>query len=134
LTVVHGTKGGRPRDVFVQPERRAEALQIVETARELVRQNKERFGVEYLVVPRSISADSKDLERSLEKVGNALRYRGFVGSDSQHGIRRDFAQKNYAFYRDEGLPEEAAKMRTAADLGHGRTDIISGHYLNGGEG
>lgn len=133
LTIVHGTKGGRPRDVFIQPDRRDEALQIVEQAREIVEKNKEQFGKEYLVIP--LSGDPKtELERSLKKVENAVRYAGFVGSDSQHGIRRDFAQKNYAFYRDEGLPEESAKLRTAMDLGHNRTDIIPGHYLNGGEG
>lgn len=133
LTVVHGTKGGRPRDVFIQPDRRVEALQVVEQAREIVEKNKEQFGKEYLVIP--IPGDPKtELERSLKKVENAVRYVGFTGSDSQHGIRRDFAQKNYHFYREQGLSEDNAMLRASMDLGHGRTDIIPGHYLNGGEG
>jgi site-specific recombinase XerD len=133
LTVVHGTKGGRPRDVFIQPDRRDEALQVVEQAREIVQKNIEQFGKEYLVIP-SPGDPKTELERSLKKVENAVRYAGFTGSDSQHGIRRDFAQKNYQFYREEGLSENDAMLRASMDLGHGRTDIIPGHYLNGGEG
>ena len=133
LTVIYGTKGDRPRDVFIQPDRRDEALQIVEQAREIVQKNIEKSGDAFLVVARA-DAKVQGIEGALKKVENAVRHRGFVGSNSQHGIRRDFAQKNYHFYREEGLSDEASKMRTSADLGHGRTDIISGHYLNGGEG
>lgn len=133
LTVVHGTKGGRPRDVFIQPDRRDEALQIVEQAREIVQKNIEKSGDAFLVIARP-DADVQGVEGALKKVENAVRHRGFTGSNSQHGIRRDFAQKNYKFYREEGLSEEDAMLRASMDLGHGRTDIIPGHYLNGGEG
>jgi hypothetical protein len=126
LNVSHGTKGGRHRDVLIRAETVQNVREAIENAIVQVEKNAEQKIIG--IVARD------DLKDAIQRVTSGLAYRGFRGTDSSHGFRREWAQAQFVGYRERGLSEDEAKFRLAADLGHGRTDIIGPHYLSGGEG
>lgn len=123
VAVLIGTKGGRTRDVFVHPEQVERFAAALAQAMPLANS---RGWV--------ISSKKPTLESAIDKYNNALRYRGLVGDNASHGMRRAFAQESYALYRELGMNEHQALVRLSRDLGHGdkRTTYVFNSYLVGG--
>lgn len=122
LPVGHGTKGGRPRFVTVPVQR-------LDLVREAVCQAQKQANVQ---AGRVI--DSDDLKAALKRVSNACRRAGLEGENSAHGIRRLFAQTQFAHYLREGIAVRAALAMLSNDLGHGdgRGRWVWNNYLRGG--
>lgn len=118
-----GSKGGRPRHIFI-PASRLEAVQkAVDVAKSVTASNKDGFLV-----------DAADLERAMKRYSNCMSRLGLVGDDSGHGLRRAWAQDQFAFYREGGMVETEALRRLSNDLGHGdgRGRWVWNNYLMGG--
>lgn len=108
ITVRNGTKGGRIRDVFVIPGNREKALLAVQAAQIILQRQ------EYLVV-------SKNLKAAVEQHSDRLAKLGLKGENSCHSLRRAFAMDQYNYYLAEGCSDKVALVRTANDLGHGKS-------------
>lgn len=121
IQVIDGTKGGRPRYTFIQPEQIEAASKAVQDA-----QNSP--------AAKGSVIDSANLKDALKRYSNCLYRLGFRGDDSGHGLRRAFAQKQYVYYRETGLDERLALKRLSQDLGHGdgRGTWVKNNYLMGG--
>ena len=124
LKVVDGTKGGRPRFVFIPPER----ISKVEAANLAASTSAEKNGC-FIV-------QGENLKSAMARYSNCLYSLDLRGDDSGHGLRRAFAQAQYEYYRNSGLSEKVALMRLSQDLGHGdgRGRWVFNNYLSGGEG
>ena len=122
--VIHGTKGGRPRFQYVPAKDVPAALQAVMAARAEAALHKD-FPVE-----------AESLESAMSRYSNCLSRLGLNGEDSGHGLRRAFAQRQYAYYRNSGLNEKQALSRVSVDLGHGdkRGRWVWNNYIMGGQG
>ena len=119
LLLTVGTKGGRPRDVFVHPKRIEQVRQVVVDAHAFQKSN-----------GNLILADS--LKSVMGKYQNQMTALGMVSDDSGHGLRRLFAWEQYQDYLESGLTEIEALGRVAQDLGHGegRGRMVKDSYLN----
>ena len=122
LHVVEGTKGGRPRYVFIPPARVATVQVAVSTARAVA------------ALQGGKLVDAPDLKAGLKRYSNFISRLGLTGTDSGHGLRRAWAQEHYRYYRETGLDEKEALRRLSSDLGHGegRGRWVSNNYLLGG--
>lgn len=105
ITVLAGTKGGRPRSTLV-PDR--------ERAREAVNR---ALAVAKARAGRLI--DRPDLKKALNAFNNATRAAGFTGELSPHSLRYAFACESIDRYREAGLSQREALQATSLDLGHG---------------
>lgn len=124
LHVIHGTKGNRPRFQYV-PVKDVEAAQkAVSTALAVGAPRKGHV------------IEAEDLKSAMSRYSNCLSRLGLTGDDSGHGLRRAFAQRQVAYYRDTGLSEKESLRRLSNDLGHGdgRGRWVWNNYLLGGEG
>lgn len=117
LPVTDGTKGHRPRHVFVPVANFARLRLAIAAAK---------------AAPIHIA--DRSLEQSLTRYSNAMRRAGLTGENSGHGLRRGFAQDQFRLYRDSSLDEKTTLMRLSEDLGHGdsRGRWVSNNYLAGG--
>lgn len=122
LEVRDGTKGGRERCVWVPLGRVQEVREVIERVREVCRAGK--------------IIDAAGLKQAKTVYSNEMRRAGLVGENSGHGLRRAFAQEQYAIYREAGFDERDALARLSQDLGHGdgRGRWVWNNYLAGGEG
>lgn len=120
--VVTGTKGGRPRFVFIPAGRVGAVQTAVLTARAVEASHKGRL------------IDPPDLKLALKRYTNCMSRLGLTGTDSGHGLRRAWAQQQYVYYRETGLIEKEALRRLSNDLGHGdgRGRWVWNNYLLGG--
>ena len=122
LLVNAGTKGGRPREVFVPNQRFAAVSKAVDAARQSAAEGGGSI------------VHSEKLHEALAKYTNCLSRLGLTGDDSGHGLRRAFAHQQYAHYRETGLDQKEALRRLSQDLGHGdnRGRWVWNNYLSGG--
>lgn len=120
LTADAGTKGGRPRHIFVPPERVSSTLGAVSVAC-----NAKVFDGHILDYP--------DLKHALKGYDNAMSYQELTNTDSGHGIRRFFSCEQYDYYLSSGLDKNTALSRLSQDLGHGdgRGRWVWNNYLSG---
>lgn len=123
LLVHDGSKGGRPRWVFIRPERVEVAAAAVAAAAQSV------AACGHVI-------DTENLKDGLRRFSNCLYRLDLTGDDSVHGLRRAFAQLQFAGYREDGLSKKEALKRLSQDLGHGdgRGRWVWNNYLRGGEG
>ena len=119
LLLTVGTKGGRPRDIFVHPKRIEKVCQVVADAYAFQGSN-----------GNLILADS--LQSAMSKYQNQMTALGMVSEDSGHGLRRLFAWEQYQDYLESGLTEKESLSRVDQDLGHGegRGRMVKDCYLN----
>lgn len=116
LPIREGTKGGRPRSVWVPPERLEEVQQAVELASRQVGADGN------LVQAASLMAAVRACERASQAAGFET-----------HGLRRGWAVTQYHHYVAHGNDEKAALRLLSGDLGHGdgRGRWCFNNYLRG---
>lgn len=120
LLITVGTKGGRPRDIFIHPLHIEEVKNVIERVCEYLQAHK-----------HLIEADG--LQKAMSNYHNEMTKLEMVSDDSGHGLRRLFAWNQYQDYLVSGLSEEASLSRLAQDLGHGegRGRWVKNSYLGG---
>ena len=119
LSVVHGTKGGRPRDVRITD--RAAVQKAVDAAAGIAQQQRGRI------------IDSKSLEGACKSYARAMEAVGFRGAEASHSLRYEWAREQFAHYRAGGDSESEALAKLSCDLGHGdgRGRYCKSVYLRG---
>ena len=124
INVVYGTKGDRPRWVFIPADRVDKAIVAIAAAAASVKEN------------GGFIIAGGTLKSAMDRYSNCMTKLGLVGDDSGHGLRRLFAHNQYRHYRNAGLSEKDALRRLSMDLGHGdqRGRWVFNNYLSGGEG
>ncbi|MDO3816596.1 integrase domain-containing protein [Salmonella enterica] len=105
LTVVFGTKGGRPREtVILDAGAVRKALENALTVAE----------------SRNIRLiDKPDLKSAMDYWHNQAVCAGLTGAYSPHSLRYAWAQEAIRHYLAQGFSEKEALAMTAMDLGHG---------------
>ena len=114
--VKRGTKGGRPRYVFVHNPRQREALM---TARFLTKRDGS------LVPP-----EAPTFEKWRQQCYRALRAAGMgqASNTLYHDLRRTYAAERMKYLLARGVSRQEAARLVARELGHGRTEVL-GWYL-----
>lgn len=115
LPVNAGTKGGRPRYVLVKAEK-------LDAVRNAVAQANAVVKGDHLVQSASLESARRLLERACHDAGF-----------QNHGLRRDWAVRQFLAYRADGKPEKEALRLLSGDLGHGdgRGRWCWNNYLKG---
>lgn len=108
VSVIEGTKGGRPRDV--RPTNVEHALAAVRSAAAVL----EATGQSYLVT----QADGSTSTNLREATGIYRNVCCRAGIQS-HSARYAFARERIQAYRDQGYSLREARAATSQDLGHG---------------
>lgn len=106
VRVIHGTKGGRPRDVHPADRERAAAA-VQEALR---------------AVSGSLTGnliDKPDLRAAMGRYARVMHSCGATGESSGHALRYAFAQDQVRHYRADGFSEKEALAQTSLALGHG---------------
>jgi len=122
VTADAGTKGGRPRHIYVHAGRTDAVLKAVSAASAAKTEGGGHILDQYL-----------DLESAVKGYENALYYQGLKGNNSNHALRREFACNQYDHYLSTGLDKDIALSRLLQDLGHGdgRGRWVENNYLSG---
>lgn len=106
VTVIYGTKGGRPRDSL--PAGRTEALEAVRFARKVASTRRGRL------LPQPT------LLKAMTWYRNAMNRRITPAAGIQaHALRYAYTHDRKASYLDAGLSSREALSATSMDLGHG---------------
>jgi site-specific recombinase XerC len=104
VRVIHGTKGGRVRDVHIHDR---------ESALEAIREAKEAMHEGHL-----ITGDGGTLKSAYDHLQYELK-EVLPDDASPHSARYSFAQGQVDAYRAEGYSDREAYAQAALDLGHG---------------
>lgn len=115
LRVTEGTKGGRPRSVWLAPEQIPGVLKAVKDASGQVIDGR-------LIQAQSLAAAARACERAALAAGFET-----------HGLRRAWAVEQFARYVQDGLDRSQALKLLSNDLGHGdgRGRWVENNYLRG---
>ncbi|ELW2865735.1 integrase domain-containing protein [Salmonella enterica] len=105
LTVVFGTKGGRPRETII-----LDATAVKKALDNALAVAEDRHG-------RLI--DKPDLKSAMKYWHSQASYIGLTGAYSPHSLRYAWAQEAIRHYLAQGFSEKEALALTAMDLGHG---------------
>ncbi|EAZ9182767.1 DNA-binding protein [Salmonella enterica] len=105
LTVVFGTKGGRPRDTIIQDT--GAVRQAVDNAIVIAAQRNGRL------------IDAANLKQAMKYWCNSTQRMGLTGKYSPHSLRYAWAQDDIRRYLAQGFCEKEALAMVAMDLGHG---------------
>lgn len=105
LSIIYGTKGGRPRKTLIM--NREALLPVVEDAIRIASKRKGRL------------IDKSDLEQAIAYWRNQTRRLGLIGKHSPHSLRYAWAQDAIRYYMEQGLSKEEAIAAVSMDLGHG---------------
>lgn len=120
--VKRGTKGGRPRYLFLHNDRQREALQ---TARRLVTGDG-------CLIPRECPTYEKWRQQCYPQLQAAgmSRASGVVF----HDLRRTYACERMDYLiRDRKMSPDRAAQLVARELGHGRTEVLRWYIAEGGQ-
>lgn len=105
LTVIFGTKGGRPRQTRVLDR---EALtQTVNQALAVAATHNGRL------------IDKPDLKSAINRWRSQTAMAGLKGQYSPHSLRYAWAQDAMHYYRQQGFSNREARSLVSMDLGHG---------------
>ena len=105
LTVVFGTKGGRPRETVI-----LDAVAVRKALDNALVVAEDRHG-------RLI--DKPDLKSEMKYWQSQASRLGLTGTYSPHSLRYAWAQDAIRHYQTQGFCEKEALAMTAMDLGHG---------------
>jgi len=105
LTVVFGTKGGRPRETII-----LDAIAVKKALDSALTVAENRYG-------RLI--DKPDLKSAMKYWHSQASRLGLTGAYSPHSLRYAWAQEAIRYYLARGFNEKEALAMTAMDLGHG---------------
>lgn len=105
LSVVFGTKGGRPRETRILD--RAAVSNVIAQALVIAKQRNGKL------------IDRADLKTAMNYWRSATTRIGLVGSYSPHSLRYAWAQDAIRFYQEQGFSRKEANALTSMDLGHG---------------
>lgn len=121
IKIIFGTKGGRPRDVFIID--RVHAISVIRNALTICEQQRGRL------------LDKPNLKQAMTYWRNHCRTIGLIGQYSPHSLRYAFSQDMIRFYQTKGLSKREALALTAMNLGHGdgRGRYVERVYGNKGE-
>ena len=105
LTVVLGTKGGRPRDTIIQDT--GAVKQALDKAIVVAERRNGRL------------IDAASLKQAMKYWRNQTLRMGLTGKYSPHSLRYAWAQDDIRRYLAQGFSEKEALAMVAMDLGHG---------------
>lgn len=105
LTVIYGTKGGRPRQTLVLD--RESLQQTISDALRIAEQCNGKL------------IDRPELKQAMTYWRNHTRRMGMTGKHSPHSLRYAWSQDAIRHYREQGYSEKEAQALTSMDLGHG---------------
>lgn len=105
LTVVFGTKGGRPRETIILDA--GAVRKAVDAALAVAEQRHGRL------------IDKPDLKSAIKYWHGQASRLGLTGAYSPHSLRYAWAQEAIRYYLAQGSSEKEALAMTAMDLGHG---------------
>ncbi|WP_448885233.1 integrase domain-containing protein [Citrobacter telavivensis] len=105
LTVVLGTKGGRPRDTLIQDT--GAVKQALDNAIAVAERRNGRL------------IDAASLKQAMKYWRNQTLRMGLTGKYSPHSLRYAWAQDDIRRYLAQGFSEKEALAMVAMDLGHG---------------
>lgn len=105
LSIVFGTKGGRPRETRILNHQ--EASNAVNHALSVAGQRNGKL------------IDKSDLKSAMNFWRSATTRIGLTGPYSPHSLRYAWAQDAIRFYLDQGFSRKEANALTSMDLGHG---------------
>lgn len=105
LTVVFGTKGGRPRETIILDV--GAAKKALENALAVAEQRNGKL------------IDRPDLKTAMKYWHGQASRIGLTGAYSPHSLRYAWAQDAICYYLAQGFSEKEALALTAMDLGHG---------------
>ncbi|EBS7635970.1 DNA-binding protein [Salmonella enterica] len=105
LTIVFGTKGGRPRDTIIQDT--GAVKEALDKAIAIAERRNGRL------------IDTPTLKQAIKYWGNHLSRTGLTGTYSPHSLRYAWAQDDIRRYLAQGFSEKEALAMVAMDLGHG---------------
>lgn len=107
ITVIHGTKGKRVREVAIHDVHRERVLTAVRNAHQVMSAQNGKL------------ISRNNLKQAMNFVGNEARAVGLSGMESFHALRYAFARAQYAEYLRQGFSIKEALSLTSVDLGHG---------------
>ncbi|MDD2362173.1 MAG: integrase domain-containing protein [Oscillospiraceae bacterium] len=123
LHIIHGTKGGRPRDIALSDKQKNILIEALD-----------RHGKELNMTDRLLSKGKDGVKSQLSRWHNfwsrnqdniAREGRSEDDRPAAHSLRRQYARNEFNMMVEAGVPEKAAANRVSALLGHGpsRKDI-----------
>jgi Integrase/Phage integrase, N-terminal len=117
--LMHGSKGGRPRDISILPQNAEAAYRAVVAALAVTNGGK------------NYPVDAKNGKHAARVYSQNLAAVGIKGEESSHSMRRRFACNQYGWYGELGYSRESALARLSMDLGHGdgRGRWVYNNYL-----
>ena len=122
ISVLHGTKGGRPREVQLHTKNAHQAaVEAVRTAIEVM----DRQG--------GLLIQSASLEGAMRSYQRAMQAAGFSGSEASHALRYHWAQRQFETHLQRLGDRKEALAALSMDLGHGdgRGRYCAQVYLKG---
>jgi len=102
VSVILGTKGGRPRET--SPANRERALEAVREAKSIAATRGGRL------LPGTLQQASAVVRNSMHRAGEGV---------SWHSLRYSYAQEQLLSYREAGYSDRESQAATSMDLGHG---------------
>lgn len=123
ISVLHGTKGGRPRDVQLHtPEARGRAISAVSEAIKVASSHPNGR----IIPSGTIEAAFRSYQREMSKVG-------FKGSEASHSLRYHWAREQFSTHLERLGDRKEALAALSMDLGHGdgRGRYCAQVYLTG---
>ncbi len=120
VDVREGTKGGRPRQVFIPDQHRERVLSAV------------RAGLAVLET-RQYMVDATTEQAAKQQMQDRFAALGLRGGDAGHSLRRAFAKDQFEHYMAEGYERRQALSLVSRDMGHGdgRGRWVWNNYLKG---
>lgn len=107
IRVIFGTKGGRPRDVYIHPAARNEIQQAIQFANAIASKNSGKI------------ISKPTLKSAMHHFHNQCRALGLKGVHAPHSLRYAYAVDQLQRYLDAGFSGKEALAATSCDLGHG---------------
>lgn len=114
LTVVFGTKGGRPRETIILDA--GAVRKALDNAIDIAEQRNGRL------------IDRATLKEAMQFWRKQSERLGLTGQNSPHSLRYAWAQDAIRYYLAQGFSEQEALAMTAMDLGHGDGRYVAQVY------